>query len=538
MGWGIVGDIGKAAVSSIGKVAEVATGGAVGKIISDALERFGLPKEICGILACIGDPSYSTKFLAEEIDRVGKALGLPEELTGALKKVLNNAEKYAQAFAKGGFGAVVAEVGKDLGLPPELYLAVAAGIDAYTGNAPGAAANLARLAGQCARHLGVPEDVINVVEFAGAAYAGDTKAMAAAGFKVIDGMDILPPEMETFAHAAIGAAVGDDEVVRENLLKFGTQVAEKLGLPPEAVGLVQLAAAYQQGDDEAIKAALKEVGNKLVERLPPELQALGRQAVEKFAEDPKAAWEAIKNLDESAKQGFKALTAAAKNPETLKQVAELGIRQLPPEIQGPVRQAVDKFIDDPKTAIDSLKDLPKQAREEFTKLLDRATDPAVLKQVAEFGIRELPPEIQGTVRQAVDKFIDDPKAALESLESMPKQAREEFGKLLEKATDPAYLRQTAKELLDSQVAQFSPDVRKAYDLSVHLATGDFDAVREDLKKFSEAEIKKLPASTQEALRIVGQIANGDTQALKGELEQVKERARQEIAAQYHVPIRT
>src|SRR3954451_19237387 len=102
------------AVECVTKVADYATGGKIGDIISNALEKLGLPKEICNVFAMIGDPSYSTKAICEEIDRVGQALGLPEELTGALKKLVKKADEYTQAFFQGGFGAVVCAIGKDL----------------------------------------------------------------------------------------------------------------------------------------------------------------------------------------------------------------------------------------------------------------------------------------------------------------------------------------------------------------------------------------------------------------------------------------
>jgi hypothetical protein len=473
---GFFSKIKDAVTSGISEIAKVATGGVIGKMIAGALERFGLPPEICGLMACIGDPSYSKKFLADELDRIGKKLGLPEQLTGALKKIIDKADEYALAFAKGGFGAVVKEVGKDLGLPPELYLAVAAGIDAYTGNAAGAAANLALLAGQCARRLGVPESAINIVEFAGAAASGDAQAMTQAGMKVVDGMDILPPELESLAMAGAGAAFGDEKAIQENLFKLGTEVGERIGLPKEVVGGLKLAVAYQMDDPKAIEGALREVGNDLVSRLPKELQGPLRMAVDKFAKDPKGAWEDVKNLPDSAQEAFATLTAAAKNPDTLKKVAALGIDQLPAELRGPVGDAVELYLKDPKAAMESLKNLPARGQQEFFALLDKATDPEALKT-------------------------------------------------------------TAKNFLEKQVAGLAPDARKAYDVALHLATGNIEALKQDAKKFSDEEISKLPPSAQQAINTIKRIGDGDNQTLALELKRVGQQAVRDLAQQYAIPMR-
>jgi hypothetical protein len=478
MGWvpDFVKDIGSAAASAVGKVAEVATGGKIGDWIASSLERFGLPKEICQIMACIGDPSYTAKQLADKIDEVGQKLGLPKELTGALKKMIDNAEKYAMAFAKGGFGAVICEVGKDLGVPPELYLAVAAAVDAYTGNAAGAAANLMQLAGKIAKHLGVPDNVVNIVEFAGAAYSGDVKGMLQEGMQVLDGMDVLPPELETFGHLAVAAATGDDAAVQENFFKFADQIGTHLGLPPEVMSGIRLAAAYQSGDQKQLEAAIKDFGGDLVRRLPAEVQGPLMAAVDQFAKDPKGAWEAIKDLPDQAKEAFKTLTAAAKNPELLKKAADLGIDQLPDSIKGPVRDAVDAYLKDPKSAMELIKALPGQAKDEFFKLLD-------------------------------------------------------------KATDPEYLKSVAKEQIDKQIGKLTPDARKSYELVLHLATGNLESVKEDLKKFSKEEIAKLPPAAQEALKNLEKIANGDTESLKAEFNNAKKQAITELSKHYNMPLR-
>jgi hypothetical protein len=347
MGW--FNDAVKVVTSSVSQVAEVATGGKLGKMISDALERFGLPKEICGIIACIGDPSYTTKFLCEEIDRIGKALGLPEELTGALKKVVQNAEKYAKALATGGFGAVVAEVGKDLGLPPELYLAVAAAVDAYTGNPAGAGKNLTLLAGQCARRLGVPDSAMNIVEFTGAAYAGNLEGMKTAGLDLgmdmVDGLDAVPPELKTMMHVTVAGVRGDEKAAQEGALLFAAQVGERMGLPPEVMGTLEIAVAHARDDDKA------------------------------------------------------------------------------------------------------------------------------------------------------------------------------------------------RAHLEKSIGMMSPETRRAYELTFHLATGDIEALKADIEKLTSNEIEKLPPAAKEALTIAGKIADGDTETFNKELGKVQGQAIQELADKYRLPMR-
>ena len=236
-----------------------------------------------------------------------------------------------------------------------------------------------QLAGKIAKHLGVPDNVINIVEFAGAAYSGDVKAMMQEGMQVLDGMDVLPPELETFGHLAVAMATGDDKAVQENFFKFAEQIGTQLGLPPEVMSGLRLAVAYESGDPKQLEAAIKDLGGDLARRLPPELQGPVMMAVDQFAKDPKGAWEAVKNLPDQAKDAFKTLTAAAKNPELLKKAADLGIDQLPRSIQGSVRDAVDAYLKDPKAAMEMIKALPGQAKDEFFKLLDKATDPEYLK---------------------------------------------------------------------------------------------------------------------------------------------------------------
>jgi hypothetical protein len=305
---GFLGSIAEGFVSAVGKVAEVATGGVIGKYISDALGALGLPPEICGIMAMIGDPSYSMKFITEEIDRVGKALGLPESVTGALKKIAQKADEYAKAFAQGGFGAVIAKAGEDLGLPPALYEAVAAAVDAYTGNAAGAAAHLVKCAAACAEFLGVPGGALHAVAFVADAYTGNTQGMIDNGLKlavdVVDNLDV-DQSIKDAAHLGVSVYTGaDTDVIVADSLKLAGTVAEDLGLPPEVNGALKLGAGYLTDNDELMKEGGKEILNGLIDRtdLPPIVKEGLKAAGDYVIDDPAKAKEKLKNLGEEIKK--------------------------------------------------------------------------------------------------------------------------------------------------------------------------------------------------------------------------------------------
>ena len=285
--------VGEFCAVAVGKVAEVASGGALGRVISDALAKLGLPPTICNLMASMVDPGCSTKKLCEEIDRAGKALGLPQELTGALKKMAQKAEHYSKAFAEGGLGAVVCAMGKDLGLPPALYQAVAAAVDAYTGNAAGAAAHLTQLSAECAKFLGVPAGVLQLTELATRAYARDLDGVIDSGLKigldVVDQIDVAP-EYKSLLHLGASIYRDDAQAIPADALALAGNLAQRLGAPPEVMGLVQLVVAYETGNEPLAKLAGKQVAAALIDRLPlPPLLALGLQ---------RAARAGIDNADE------------------------------------------------------------------------------------------------------------------------------------------------------------------------------------------------------------------------------------------------
>jgi hypothetical protein len=316
------------AVKAVTKVVDVATGGVIGKHISNALKAMGLPPAICDIVAMIGDPSYSTKAICEQIDRVGKALGLPPALTGALKKLVEKAEEYTKAFAQGGFGGLVMAVGKDLGLPDWLCHGLAAAIDAYTGNAAGAAAHLMALAAECAKALGVPDSAMDIVLFAADAYSGNVQGAVGHGLNVAS--DVLvtmgaPPELASLGHVIGDSLAGDTKGAQAHAMQFAGQVLERMGAPPEVMGLVNLAIAYDQGDKEGMKKAAIQVAGQLINRLdlPPLLKQGLTMGLNAVINDPEKAKEFIKDLPgEIAKLPEKAKAAAQAAYDTILNMAK------------------------------------------------------------------------------------------------------------------------------------------------------------------------------------------------------------------------
>jgi hypothetical protein len=276
MGW--LSSVGEAVMSGVSKVADAATGGAIGKVISDALGKLGLPPAICNVMAMIGDPSYSTQAICEQIDEVGRALGLPEELTGALKKIVKKADEYAKAFAQGGFGAVVCAIGKDLGLPPVLYEAIAAAIDAYTGNEAAAAGHLMKLAAEAAKLLGVPESALHIAELGADLVTrnsdGIAKDAVTVGLDVMDHFEV-PAEFRDGVHLIAHAYTNDKEAVAGDALRLAMDIGKQLDMPPEASAALALAAGFVAKDEKTMQAAGKELAKDLVSRmdLPPLLKA-------------------------------------------------------------------------------------------------------------------------------------------------------------------------------------------------------------------------------------------------------------------------
>jgi hypothetical protein len=379
------------AVSAVTKVVDVATGGVIGKHISNALKAMGLPPAICNIVAMIGDPSYSTKAICEEIDRVGKALGLPPALTGALKKLVEKAEEYTKAFAQGGFGGLVMAVGKDLGLPDWLCHGLAAAIDAYTGNAAGAAAHLMALAAECAKALGVPDSAMDIVLFAADAYAGDVKGAAGhalqVGADVLDTLDIAP-EFKALGHMAADGFSGDTKGAQAHALEFAGHVMQRMGAPPEVTGLIKLAVAYDQGDKEGMKAAAKEVAGQLINRIP----------------------------------------------------------NLPPIIANKLTSALNSAIDDPKKALETIKDLPAQ-------------------------IANLPEQAKAAAQSVIDTI-----AGLAT-----DKTAEQDGK-----TSDTDWKKLSGNLLEKGKSYLPPEAQKAYEVGLNIVHGDKEALKKNLKELTDA----------------------------------------------------
>jgi hypothetical protein len=346
---GFLGSIGEAFMSGVGKVAEAATGGAIGKEISEALSKLGLPPAICNVMAMIGDPSYSTQAICEQIDEVGKALGLPDELTGALKKMVKKADECAKAFAQGGFGAVVCAIGKDLGLPPVLYEAIAAAVDAYTGNEAAAASHLLKMAAECAKYLGVPASALHIAELGADIVSGNGKAIAKdavnVGLDVLDHVD-MPPELRDGIDLVGHAYVGDSKACATDMLKLAVDVGNDLGLPPEAGALLNLAVGYETENNELMKAAGKQLAQDLVGRLdlPPALKlalAKGADAAVDHAgeigEALKKVPDMIANLPDETKAGAQAVYGFITN---------LGTKDKTDDKDGPgLLASVGKLID-------------------------------------------------------------------------------------------------------------------------------------------------------------------------------------------------
>jgi hypothetical protein len=598
---GAIEDAGKAVVDGVKAAGEGLMDGAIGKMMADALAAMGMPDEICTIFKMMGDPMHATEDLGELIDKVGKDLGLPEQLTGALKRVLKKAEQYAKDFAEGGFGNMVAHMGRDLGLPDEICEALAAAIDAYTGNEAGAAAHLMKLGADIAKRLGVPDSVTHVVAFAADAYRGDVKGAlkegAEVGLAVVDKLDIAP-ELKDLAHLGVHAIEGDSKAMQADALNLATDAASRLGLPPEAMAALKFAVAYQTGDKEAMKEAGRDLGHDLVNRLPPEARALlnkavdlaandpegalklieslpaegkeafhlltnavkdpellkqaanlgadllpesvrgpFKQAVELYAKDPEAALRLIKNLPREAQAEFTALLAKAKDPAALAQLADAGIDLLPENLRGPLHQALDLYAKDPAAAMRLIQDLPAQAQAQFKNLLEKAADPATPERLANAGINLLPENIRGPLKQAVDLYATDPKAALEFVKSLPAEAQAKFTELLAKATDPAVLRDAGKAAADQVFARLSPEAQRAFQIGVHLGSDNAQALKDDVASYSEDEIAKLPPQAKKTLRIVGEIADGNSEALKAEIDQAKDRAAQAFRDQILIPVR-
>src|SRR5215213_5090705 len=156
----------------------------MGKVLHDALVRLGIPGPLATLVSMALDPRYAKEELMEAVEVVGKELGVPDSVIKGLKNIINKADQYAKTFATQGFGGVVKELGKDLGLPPALYTAIAIAVDVGTGNYAGATMSAVELAGMAAKELGIPGSAVDLAGLGIAIAKGDVDGIKSHGAAV------------------------------------------------------------------------------------------------------------------------------------------------------------------------------------------------------------------------------------------------------------------------------------------------------------------------------------------------------------------
>ena len=407
----------------------------VGKVLHDALVRMGIPGPLATIVSMALDPRFAKDELLEAVEVVGKELGVPDSVIGKLKNIINKAEHYAKTFATQGFGGVVKELGKDLGLPPALYTAIAIAVDVGTGNYAGAAMSAVELAGIAAKELGIPADAVDLVGLGTAIAKGDVNGMKKYGAEVasdlIEHVPGMPSEMKDALQAGAQLAGGNTEKAKAEAAQFLNNVLEDLPLPDEIKTLGKMGAAYASGDKEGLKKASMELAREVAGHLnlSPTAQKLFDTGMALAEGDTKKAAAALgipeevllgaidiaKNKDKYLDELKKVANDPAARKAFTDKLVDKAVAEGPKFLAKQL--GIDpKYVDMARTAVNIGQDVweNKDAYMAFAK--DLATNPAVRKEFAQIFVGETLTRLGVTPeqQQLVKSFLNDPKGTLDA----------------------------------------------------------------------------------------------------------------------------
>ncbi len=244
-------------VSGVSKITEVVTK-PVGDFVKDAALRLGLPAEIADILSMAMDPTKLAKDVAAKMmDEVCEKLGVPEETRKRLKGLIENPEKLVMAFAQGGVGGVIKEMGAALGIDPKLLDAISLVVNVATQNYAAAAIDATRLAKEAAKQLGLPPELQAAVNITADVIARDHESLkqsvGEAALVASERID-MSDEARLALRAGVHTATGNTAAARQDGIDYVKDKAKDI-IPAPLQGLANekidsLAASYLPPEDD------------------------------------------------------------------------------------------------------------------------------------------------------------------------------------------------------------------------------------------------------------------------------------------------
>jgi butyrate kinase len=407
----------------------------IGKVMHDALVRLGIPGPLATLVAMAFDPRYAKSEIMEAIQEVGEKLGVPQGVLDKLKNIVNKIDDYAKTFATQGFGGVVKQLGKDLGLPPALYTAIAIAVDVGTGNYAGAAMSAVELASIAAKELGIPADALDVVALGTAIAKGDVNGIQKYGAEVasdlVEHIPGMPEELKNGLQAGLQFAGGNTEKAQAELGQLLNNVLEDLPLPDEIKTLGKIGAAYYTGDKAALEKASMELAREIVGHLdlPPAAQKIFDTGMALYEGDTakaaailgvpvelvNGAIDVAKNKDQYLAELRKVASDPAARKAFTDKLVNTAVEKGPAFVAQQL--GIDpKYVDMAKTAYNIGSDVY-QNRDAYMALAkDIATNPEVRKEFTQIFVGETLTRLGVTPEQQklAQQFLKDPMGTLDA----------------------------------------------------------------------------------------------------------------------------
>ena len=250
-------------LDSVIKVAKTAMD-TVTKPLQDAVKsaalRLGLPEELANVLSDAMDPTkLAGKMASKVVGEVCDKLGLPDKVKQGLQGLVEDPTRLVKAFATGGVGGVIKEIGDAIGLPPELTQAISLAVNVATQNYAAAAADATKLAKMAAEKMGLPKEFQAAISITAALVAKDADALkqgiGEATLAVADRAGVDSKVLDV----GVKLATGDTEGAKRDGIELAKKKAHAF-IPDAAESFVDA-----QIDAAADKYVYKDDDNKKVE---------------------------------------------------------------------------------------------------------------------------------------------------------------------------------------------------------------------------------------------------------------------------------
>ena len=192
--------------------------------VKSAAMRLGLPEEIASVLSDAMDPTkLAGKMASKVVGEVCDKFGLPDKVKQGLQGMVEDPTKLVKAFATGGVGGVIKEIGDAIGLPPELTQAISLAVNVATQNYAAAAGDATKLAKMAAEKMGLPKEFQAAISITSALVAKDADALkqgiGEATLAVADRVGVDSKLLD----AGVKAATGDIEGAKRD----GIEIVKK-----------------------------------------------------------------------------------------------------------------------------------------------------------------------------------------------------------------------------------------------------------------------------------------------------------------------